>query len=246
MTLTFVGPVLLRIDAGDPLVLLGAGHIGCQELVVNDRIRAVRDLKGKTVLVYAAENPGHVFLAIAMAHVGLDHRKDITLVTGPPAEALRMFEAGRIDAMVVSPPFAQELRARKIGHVLIDTARDRPWSQYFCCMVVSNREFVRRHPIAAKRAIRAILKADRICATEPEKAARTIVDRGFTRSYDFALQTMKDVPYGRWREYDPTDAVRFYALRLHEAKMIKSTPQRILSQGTDWRFLNELRRELKG
>jgi hypothetical protein len=42
------------------------------------------------------------------------------------------------------------------------------------------------------------------------------------------------------------DTVRFYALRLHEAGMIKSTPQKILAQGTDWRFLNELKKELKG
>jgi NitT/TauT family transport system substrate-binding protein len=53
-------------------------------------------------------------------------------------------------------------------------------------------------------------------------------------------------PHSQWREYDPEDSVRFYALRLHEGGMIKSTPQKILAQGTDWRFLNELRRELKG
>ncbi len=28
---------------------------------------------------------------------------------------------------------------------------------------------------------------------------------------------MKEIPYDRWREYDPEDTVRFYALRLHEA-----------------------------
>jgi len=27
--------------------------------------------------------------------------------------------------------------------------------------------------------------------------------------------------------------------------MIKSTPQKLITQGTDWRFLNELKRELK-
>ena len=40
--------------------------------------------------------------------------------------------------------------------------------------------------------------------------------------------------------------MRFYALRLHEAGMIKSTPQKIIAQGTDWHFLNEIKRELKG
>ena len=246
ITLTFAGPVLLRIDAGEPLVLLGGGHVGCLELFGNERVRAIRDLKGKSVLVYATGNPAHIFLAIAMAHVGLDHRKDLTLVTRPPAEALRMFEEGKVDAVAVAPPIAQELRAKKIGHVIVDTAKDRPWSQYFCCMVVGNREFVRKHPIATKRAMRAILKSTDICALEPDRAARTLVDRGFAKRYDYALQTLKELPYQKWREYDPEDAVRFYALRLHEAGMIKSSPQKIIAQGTDWRFLNELKKELKG
>ena len=138
------------------------------------------------------------------------------------------------------------MRAKKIGHVIVSTATDKPWSQYFCCVAFSNREFIRRSPVAAKRAIRALLKADRICATEPELAARTIVNRGFTSSYEYALQTMKDIPYGRWREYSAEDTIRFYALRLHEAGMIKSSPQKLIALGTDWRFLNELKKELKG
>ena len=57
---------------------------------------------------------------------------------------------------------------------------------------------------------------------------------------------MREVPYGRWREYAPEDTVRFYALRLHEVGIIKSSPQKILAEGTDWRFFNELKKELKG
>ena len=45
---------------------------------------------------------------------------------------------------------------------------------------------------------------------------------------------------------EPTDAVRFWALRLHEAGLIKSGPNKIIAQGTDWRFFNELKKELKG
>ena len=53
------------------------------------------------------------------------------------------------------------------------------------------------------------------------------------------------MPYDRWREYDPEDTVRFYSLRLREIGMIKSSPQKIIAEGTDWHFLNELKRELK-
>ena len=100
--------------------------------------------------------------------------------------------------------------------------------------------------MAAKRALRAILKANQLCALEPERVATFLVERGFTPNYDYALQTLRELPYARWREYDPEDTIRFYALRLHEAGMIKSTPQKIIAQGTDWRFLNELKKELKG
>jgi NitT/TauT family transport system substrate-binding protein len=80
---------------------------------------------------------------------------------------------------------------------------------------------------------------------EPERVARRLVDGGYTARYDYALQTLMELPYGRWREYDPEDTMRFYGLRLHEAGMIKSSPNKIIAEGTDWRFLNELKRELK-
>jgi len=134
---------------------------------------------------------------------------------------------------------------RHAGHVIVSTAADRPWSQYFCCMLSGNRDYVRNYPVATKRALRAILKATDLCATDPARAARQIVDRGFTPRYDYALQTLSENFYDKWRDYDAEDTLRFYALRLHEAGLIKSIPQKIIADGTDWRFLNELKRELK-
>jgi NitT/TauT family transport system substrate-binding protein len=93
--------------------------------------------------------------------------------------------------------------------------------------------------------MRAILKANDVCALEPERAARYLVDKGFTPRFDYALQALKDIPYAEWRTYDPVDTIRFYALRLHEVGMIKSSPQKLLAQSTDWRFFNELKKELK-
>jgi NitT/TauT family transport system substrate-binding protein len=151
-----------------------------------------------------------------------------------------------IDAYLGFPPDPQELRAKQIGHVVVNSTLDRPWSQYFCCMTAGNREFVRKHPMATKRALRAILKAADVCAVEPDRITRSLVDKGYARNYDYAFQAIKDIPYGKWREYNPEDTIRFYALRLHEAGMIKSSPQKIIAQGTDWHFLNELKRELKG
>jgi NitT/TauT family transport system substrate-binding protein len=246
IVLNFVGPLLVRLDAGDPLVILAGGHVGCFELFGTERVRAIRDLKGKTVNVPELGSPAHVFLASMAAYVGLDPQKDVTWVTRAPDEAIQLFTAGQIDAFLGFPPQTLELRAKGIGHVVVNSALDRPWSQYFCCMVYTRREFARKYPVATKRALRAILKAADICALEPEQAAGFLVDKGYTQNYSYAIQAMKELPYGKWREYDPEDTVRFYALRLHEAGMIKSSPQKIIAQGTDWRFLNELKKELKG
>src|SRR6266850_1014802 len=149
------------------------------------------------------------------------------------------------DAFMGFPPQPQVVRASKIGHVIVNTTQDRPWSQHFCCMVTGHREFVRKHPVATKRATRAILKAADICAREPERAARYMVKKGHEASYGIALEVVKEVSYDAWRTFDPEDTLRFHALRLHEVGMIKSTPQKLIAQGTDWRFLNELKRELK-
>ncbi len=144
------------------------------------------------------------------------------------------------------PPQPQELRAKQIGHVIVNSVWTGPGPSTSAAWCIRNREFVRKNPVATKRALRAILKAADVCALEPDRAARFLVDKGLTNSYDYAFQTMQDIPYGKWREYDPEDTVRFYALRLQEAGMIKTSPQKLIAQGTDWRFLNELKKELKG
>jgi NitT/TauT family transport system substrate-binding protein len=244
--MNFAAPLLIPVDADNPIVMLAGGHIGCFELFGTSRVRAIRDLKGKTVAIPELGSPYHIFVASMAAYVGLDPRKDINWVIHPPAEAMRFLAEEKIDAFLGFPPQPQELRAKKVGHVVVNSMMDRPWSQYFCCIAYTNREFVRKHPVATKRALRAILKAADVCAREPERVARFLVDKGFTTSYDYALQTMKEMQMAyRWREYDPEDTLRFYALRLHEAGMIKSSPHKIIAQGTDWRFLRELKKELK-
>src|SRR6266851_478066 len=220
------------IDAGEPVILLAGVHVGCFELFAREGIHGVADLKGKSVGVYGLGDSTHVFLAATAAHVGLDPANDIRWVTNPKVNPMELFADGKIDAFLAAPPEPQELRARNIGHVIFNSSVDRPWSQYFCCLVAGNRDYVRKHPVATKRVLRAIIKATDLCVTQPEQVAQRIVDAGFTPRYDYALQTLKEISYAKWREYDPEDAIRFYSLRLREAGMIKSAPNKILADGT--------------
>jgi NitT/TauT family transport system substrate-binding protein len=246
-----VAGLLPFLDAGEPITVLAGLHSGCYELLAQEPIRTIVELKGKRVGVSQLNVGRHLFLKVVAAYVGLDPDSDINWVASPEVKPAKLFEAGKIDAFLGFPPEPQELRARKIGRVILSTATDRPWSQYYCCMCVGNADYVRDHPIATKRVLRAFLKAAEICATEPATAAQRLVDAGYTPRYDYALQaltelqTLAELPYGRWREFDPEDSIRFYALKFHEVGAIKSSPNEIIAEGTDWRFLNELKRELK-
>ena len=243
--MAFSAPFIVQMDAGVPILLLGGVHVGCFEVIGTDSVHAIRDLKGRTVGVPALNGPHHTFLSSMAAYVGLDPRVDINWFIHPAAESAQILAEGKVDALIGFPPVPQELRARKIGHVVVSSADDRPWSQYYCCTLAATRQFAENNPVAAKRALRAMLKAADVCASKPERVAQHMIDGGFASNYAYALQTMKDIPYNRWREYDPEDTVRFFALRLHEVGMIKSSPEQIISKGTNWTFFNEVKRELK-
>ena len=242
----FAPTTIPRIDAGVPALMLAGVHPACFELFAHESIRSVVELKGKTVGVSTTTDPGtpdYFLLKIIAASVGLDPAKDINWIAIGGASKNDLLTNGKIDAFMTSPPRAQELRARGTGHVILNSELDRPWSQYFCCMLVGSADFVRRNPIATKRVVRAMMRATDICAAKPDWVAQRLVDRGLTTRYDYVRQGLEDVSYRAWRDYDAEDAVRFWALRERELGMIKSSPDKIIATGTDWRFLKEVRKE---
>ena len=242
--MTFSGPLVLELDRGRKITMLAGVHVGCFELFAKDSINSVADLKGRSVGTQGLGSSAHVFISAMVALVGLDPAKDIDWVTTAEPKPIDLFLDGKVDAFLGFPPEPQHLRTKGVSHVIVNSAQDRPWSQYFCCMLAGNPDFVRMKPVATKSVVRAMLRATDLCLSAPAKVARQIVDRGFAPNYDDAVQTLSDVPYGKWRDYDPEDTIRFYALRLHEAGMIKSSPDRIIADGADWRFLREVRKEL--
>jgi NitT/TauT family transport system substrate-binding protein len=235
------------LEAGVPITVLGGVHAGCIELFANKNIRGIADLKQKTVGLRIA-GADKWYVASMASYVGLDAAKDISWVeiTDHSVSIAQLLAEGKIDAFLATPPESQELRAQNVGHVIVNWAVDRPWSHYFCCMFGGNSQFVRKHPLATKRVLRAMLKAADLCVSEPARVARLLVERGYTGRYEYAVQALEEIPYNRWRDYDAEDSVRFYALRMHQAGLIKSNPSKLISEHTNWRFLNELKKELKG
>jgi NitT/TauT family transport system substrate-binding protein len=238
--------IAMNVDKGLPVTTLAGVHIGCYIVFAQEGINSILDLKGRRVGVGPV--PGsepHVYISAMAAYVGIDP-DDIEWVQSE-ITPVELFEQGKVDAIMSFPPEAQELRRRKIGHVLLNSMVDRPWSEYLCCLLAANPTYVQNYPVATKRVVRAVLKAAEICSSDPQRAARILMNKNYVTDaqYGDAIEALTEIPYRAWREYDPEDSLRFFALRLHEAGWIKATPQRIIEETADWSFLNEVKRELK-
>jgi len=245
VTLDAIGTAITSIDAGRPVTMLAGLHLGCYELFANERVASVHDLKGKVIPINAFGGVQHTFLSSILAYVGLDPRHDVRWEVHPSQESMSLLRNAKVDAFLAFPPEPQQLRANGVSRTILNTGRDKPWSWYYCCCLLANKEFASEYPVATKRATRAILKAADLCSRDPGLAAQYVMQSGLNSDYATVLDTLKDINYRQWRSYNPESTIRFHSVRLHEFGIVKSTPQRIIDIGTDWRILNELRRELK-
>jgi NitT/TauT family transport system substrate-binding protein len=244
-SMNFASTLTAAIDHGVSITALAGVHVGCFGLFAHGGIRGIADLRGKSVAVPELRGPAHLFVAAMAAHVGIDPGKGIHWVPAQGAKAMELFAAGKADAFLGTPPQPQELRARQIGHLVVDSAVDRPWSQYSaaCCMATGNLS----RTILSRPSVYFAQSSRRPTSARPSRNGRraswsTTAAPNPTTALS---KIIRGLPYDKWREYDPEDSLRFYALRLHEADLIKASRQKIIAEGTDWRFLNELKHELK-
>jgi len=246
-TADFTALSLMKFAPGAPIDFISGFHIGCYSLIGSDRIKSVLDLKGKKVWAWGnLDHIATVFFKALVAYVGLDPVKDIQYVKASEDEAIELFKRGEIDAFMSWPPGPQQLRAEGIGHTLVDTNVDRPWSQYYCCMILGRRDFIRNNPIATRKVIRSILRANDLVSQDPAMAAQLLVDRKLRKADDqeFMVQALREIPYDKWRDYSPEDTIRFWALRLKELGIIQYSPREFIDRNTDWTHVSSLKNEM--
>jgi len=246
--------IVANVDAGLPIVALAGIHPGCFELFVRPGIATIRDLRGRTVAVNAknASDQYFGFFSILLAHVGVAPTDVNFIEIKPDTTALRdAFVDGRSEAFIAAAQFGPALRRdpKNPGTVILDTTMDKPWSQYYCCQLVANRDWARRYPIATKRVTRAVLRAADAVTKDRARAAHEYVARGFFATpsptdEQVFTEVIRDLSYD-WRDLDPEETLRFFALRLADAKLIKSSAQQIITQGSDFAYMRQLRSELK-
>jgi len=248
--------IAANVDIGLPIVALAGIHPGCFEIFAAPGISTIKDLRGKTIAVNAknVSDQFYGYFSILLAYIGMDPRTDVNFMEiGPNVNALRdAFVDGRSQAFIAPAASGPQLRRnpKNPGTVILDTTMDKPWSQYYCCQLVANGDWARRYPVATKRVTRAVLRAADLVTKDRPSAAHQYVAGGFfstppaATDEEIVNEVIRDLSYD-WRELDPEETLRFFALRLADAKLIKMTSQQIIAQGSDFAYMRQLRTELK-
>ena len=130
---------LPSVDTGKAVRVLAGIHAGCYELFGHEKVRAIRELKGKRVAISAFNGIEHILMSSIVAYVGIAPKQIDWVQAGSNPDAMRLFEQHKVDAFLGFPPQPQELRAKKIGQVILNMTQDKPWSQYFCCSLGGNQ-----------------------------------------------------------------------------------------------------------
>ena len=129
--------------------------------------------------------------------------ENVKIVNYPPSEYARVLSSGEVDAVVAFPPMTKDLSEKGIGRVLVNSMTDPPWSNYYCCTAVVNRDWMEKHPVATKRALQAIVKGADVVAKDPDGSARFMVDKGYSDNFDYTCDILKEIPYNNiWRDFD--------------------------------------------
>ena len=248
----FGNDLAARVDAGYPIVALAGTHTGCIELWARPGINSLRDLRGKRVVVYKKDILDDLFYGLwvsFLASVGID-RSEVQFAEDDDSShtSIDYFLNGRADAILASITEGPALRAspNTPGKLVVDFGMDKPWSQQFCCLLVANSDWAKAHPNATKRATRAVLRAIDQGAKDRARAVVAAVQKQVPDAADpqLLLEAIKSLNYG-WRDFDPEETLRFYALRLADAKLLKKPPSRILAEGTNFAFFRQMQKELK-
>ena len=246
---SFAPSLAADLEAGTPVVALAGLHVGCIGLFAQKGIRSVGDLRGKTVFVTKKNDPRDfrfAFFVVTLLEAGIDPFRDVNILEAPAgADFDEMFRDGKADAVLTATTGMDKLRADGRFELLVDYATDAPWSGHHCCLLVATRSFYDMHPNAARRAVRAILRANIDTRTDLARGVRSMVDRGWITDYDGVLAHDRMLPYDTWRTVDPEVGIRFFSERLQRAGVIKSSADEIVRKGTDWSALRQAMRELK-
>jgi NitT/TauT family transport system substrate-binding protein len=175
---------LKPLEQGLDVRFTGGVHTGCLRVQTSKDgpLHVAADLKGKKIGVPGQGTPPMIFANRWLADNGVDPGKDIEWRVFPAGELGLALEKGEVDAIADSEPIGTMLLAGGKVRSLADQAKDPPYSQEYCCAVISNGKWADAHPDLVSKATRAILKGAKWVQTNPAAAARMAVEKKYIAS----------------------------------------------------------------
>jgi len=245
----FPSVIAALLESGERVVVFGGLHPGCAEIWAQPGIRSLRDLHGRTLIVQSRTlgNLGYSYPAIALKNAGIDPGQ-VNWVVQPDANPIALFLEGRNDAVFAAQAVTGALHANPAnrGQVIHSQLMDRPWSTLACCILAAKQEWYRANPIAAKRAVRAILRAADAQTPSRFDAVKRVTDRGLfggPANFNNVLFAASMVP-ANWRDLDVDSTIRFWGRLLADVGLLKVSVDDMV-RTFDPRILQELRAELR-
>jgi len=246
----YFGPmdIAAGLQEGQRMVVLAGLHPGCAEIWAQPGIGSLRDLRGRTIVVRAKTlSDPYAYLAVVLRHAGIDPARDVNFVAQPDANPLTLYLEGKNDAVYVASVGAAALRANPAnkGHIVHDMVMDDPWAKLDCCILVAAQEWYRAHPVATKRALRAIFRAADFQPPDRADVVQLVTDRGlFGGPSNYSnVRAAANMVSSNWRDLDIERSIRFFGQLLNDVGLRVSVDDMI--RAVDLRIVRELRAELR-
>lgn len=191
MTGALMSPV--RLQGGDPVMLVSVQELLDDRLVVRPNIKAPEDLKGKRIAISRFGAASHMRVLNMLPRFGLTE-KDVTFlqIGDTPARVIAMI-GNSVDASSFSPP--DHLAAVQAGmKVLLNMAELNIY--YQGTGLVTTQRFIAKNRDIARRMVKSYVEAIHIVRTNPELTKRAFVKYRKTRDekqLEDAYQTLREV-----------------------------------------------------
>jgi ABC-type nitrate/sulfonate/bicarbonate transport system substrate-binding protein len=195
------------------------GFVTQYAVLADSPIRAIPDLKGKTIGNNAARSSIELWARMALVKHGLNPDRDVTWAIVPfPAqgEALR---AGKLDVAALPQPFAAAEMAKGGVRTLFTSKEGIPFDEELILLLVTE-EFAARHAAALQAFMSDFVAATRFYVERPREARKALLDTKLVRIPEQLYIEMAD----NYR--NPTARINIEALKMAQDVMLAQGHQK--------------------
>jgi NitT/TauT family transport system substrate-binding protein len=191
MTGALMSPI--RLQGGDPVMLLSVQELLDDRLVVRPNIKSPEELRGKRIAISRFGAASHMRVLNMLPRYGLSE-KDVTfLQIGDTPARIIALTGNSVDASSFSPP--DHLAAVQAGmKILLNMAELNIF--YQGTGLVSTQRYIAKNRDVARRMVKSYVEAIHIVRTNPEITKRAFVKYRKTRDekqLEDAFQTLREI-----------------------------------------------------